>query len=229
MSVIYCEGKALREINQAIRKQIGDGAQEIRLTNPSARHNLAVGLITPAHLIIEGSVGYYCAGMMDGLTVSILGSAGWGLGEGMMNGTIVVEGNAGNGAAASIRGGTVVIRGNAAARAAIALKGGTVIVGGDVGYMSGFMMQKGVLIVCGDAGAGLGDSMYEGTIFVAGQITELGHDAVIEEPTPEDLAMIASHLDHYRLANPGAFKKVVSGRRLWNFDKREWSIWKNAL
>jgi glutamate synthase domain-containing protein 3 len=229
VSVIDCEGKTIREINQTIRRLADEGAAEIRLTHPSARHNLGVGLIAPVHLIVEGSVGYYCAGMIDGPAVSILGSAGWGVGEGMMTGTIVVEGNAGNGAAASIRGGTVVVRGDAAARTAIALKGGTVIVGGSVGYMSGFMMQKGALIVCGDAGEGLGDSMYEGTIFIAGRIAELGHDAVVEEPAPEDLAMIAAHLERYRLPDPGGFKKVVSGRRLWNFDKREWEIWKNAL
>jgi glutamate synthase domain-containing protein 3 len=229
MSVLNCEGRTIREINRAIRDLVSGGATEIRLTNPSGRHNIGVGLISPVHLIIEGSVGYYCAGMIDGASVSILGSAGWGMGEGMMNGAIVVDGHAGNGAAASIRGGTVVIRGDAAARAAIALKGGTVVVGGSVGYMSGFMMQKGTLIVCGDGGEGLGDSMYEGTIFIAGRIAELGHDAVIEEMTPEDHAMVAGYLDRYRVPNPGAFRKVVSGRRLWNFDKREWSVWKSAL
>ena len=25
------------------------------------------------------------------------------------------------------------------------------------------------------------------------------------------------------------FQKVVAGRKLWNFDKREWKIWQEAL
>jgi hypothetical protein len=34
-----------------------------------------------------------------------------------------------------------------------------------------------------------------------------------------------------RRTKPAAaeFKKVVSGRKLWNFDKREWRIWQEAL
>ncbi|MBM3265380.1 MAG: glutamate synthase, partial [candidate division Zixibacteria bacterium] len=44
MSAIQCEGKTIREINRAIRHLIAEGAREIRLSNPSARHNLAVGL-----------------------------------------------------------------------------------------------------------------------------------------------------------------------------------------
>ena len=27
----------------------------------------------------------------------------------------------------------------------------------------------------------------------------------------------------------GDFKKVVAGRKLWNFDKREWKLWQEAL
>ena len=147
----------------------------------------------------------------------------------MMNGTVIVDGHAGNGAAASIRGGTVVIKGDAAARCGIAMKGGKVIVGGSVGYMSGFMMQKGTMVVCGDAGEGIGDSLYEGVIFVAGDIEDLGHDAVIEEPTDADKSQIDDQLTQFGIDHPGNFKKIVAGRKLWNFDKREWDVWKSAL
>ena len=85
------------------------------------------------------------------------------------------------------------------------------------------------MIVCGDAGEGLGDSLYEGVIFVAGAIAELGHDAVEEAPTDEDKTMISDRLTRYGLEYPGPFKKIVAGRKLWNFDKREWNVWKSAL
>ncbi len=105
-------------------------------------------------LTIEGSVGYYVAGLNDGATVVVRGGAGWGAAESMRDGTIVIDGNAGNAVAASIRSGTVVVRGDASTRAGIAMKGGMLIVAGSVGPMAGFMMQKGILVVCGDAADG---------------------------------------------------------------------------
>ena len=106
----------IREINVAIRQALADG-QAVTVSNPGARHNLGVALLSPGDVAFEGSVGYYCGGMNDGATVRISGSAGWGVAEGMLSGTVVVDGNAGNSAAASIRGGTVVVRGDCAARA----------------------------------------------------------------------------------------------------------------
>ena len=230
METIDAAGRTTREVNAAIRAAIAAGAKEIRVLNPDARHNLGVGLLAPVRLTFEGSAGYYCGGMIDGPTVEVRGNAGWGLAECMMSGTVIVEGHAGNGAAASIRGGTVVVRGSAAARAGIAMKGGLLVVGGSVGYMTGFMMQRGTIVVCGDADEALADSMYEGRVFVGGKIAELGNDAVVKEVTGEDQEFLRDALKPLGLS-PTAFdfKKVESGRRLWNFDKKELGIWKEAL
>jgi glutamate synthase domain-containing protein 3 len=226
---IDCQGKTTREINRLIKQAIAASASEIRVLEPDARHNLAVALLHPVRIVFEGSVGYYCAGMMDGGHVEIRGSAGWGTAESMMNGTVVVDGNAGSGAAASIRGGTVVVRGDAAARAGVSMKGGTLLIGGTCGYMAGFMMQKGRIVVCGDAGDALADSMYEGVVFVGGKIEALGNDAVVEEPSAEDRAALHELLETYQIPGPPRFQKVVSGRKLWNFDRKELDIWKMAL
>jgi glutamate synthase domain-containing protein 3 len=129
----------------------------------------------------------------------------------------------------------VVIHGDAAARLGVSMKGGTVLVAGNCGYMAGFMGQKGTIIVCGDAGQALADSMYETVCFVKGRIAELGTDAVIEDPSPEDAefieSLLAQHLpEEARQHKPGRnFKKVIAGRKLWNFDKREWKLWQEAL
>jgi glutamate synthase domain-containing protein 3 len=131
--------------------------------------------------------------------------------------------------AASIRGGTVVVRGDAAARAGVSMKGGTLLIGGNCGYMAGFMMQKGRIVICGNAGEALADSMYEGVVFVGGQIAELGNDAVIQEPTLEDRASLSELLETFAVPAPADFKKVVSGRKLWNFDRKELQTWKAAL
>jgi len=41
-SEIDCSAHTTREINQAIKRAAADGVPEIRLTNPAARHCLAV-------------------------------------------------------------------------------------------------------------------------------------------------------------------------------------------
>ncbi len=226
---IDCTGQPTRDINRAIHAAIAAGQRDLRLLNPDARHNLAVALLEPVHVVFEGSVGYYCGGMMDGGHLEVRGSAGWGTAESMMNGTVVIDGNAGSGVAASIRGGTVVVRGHAAARAGVSMKGGTLLIGGDCGYMAGFMMQKGRIVICGHTGTALADSMYEGVVFVGGKIEELGNDAVIEQPTADEQATLAGLLATYQIPGPAAFKKVVSGRKLWNFDRKEIELWKVAL
>ena len=236
MAEINCTGRTTREINRAIKEQIGRGEVDVLVREPLARHNLAVAVLDPARVVFDGSVGYYCGGMIDGATIEVRGSAGWGLAESMLSGRVVVRGSAGNGAAASIRGGTVVIHDDAAARLGVAMKGGLVLVAGNCGYMAGFMGQAGTMVVLGNTGRAFADSMYQTTCFVGGEIAELGNDAVIEAPTSEDQDLLrevlAEHLPGHPRASPaeiGRFKKVVSGRQLWNFDKNERTLWREAL
>lgn len=233
MAEIDCAGKTTREINLAIKQLVAQGATEVVVQNPAARHNLGVALLQPARVLFAGSVGYYCAGMSDGPTVEIHGSAGWGLAESMLSGTVIVHGHAGNGAAASIRSGTVVIHGDAAARAGVSMKGGVLLIAGSCGYMTGFMGQKGTIIVCGDTGEAFADSMYDTVCFVGGRIAELGNDAIVAAPTTEEQAFLATMLAQYlpQQAHPPVqkFQKVLAGRKLWNFDKRDWTAWREAL
>lgn len=235
-ATVACGDRPVRDINQEIKALIASGRTQIELADPRARHNLGVGILESARIHVRGSAGYFCAGLIDGAEFEIDGSAGWGLCESMMNGTVVVRGNAGNGAAAAIRGGTVVIHGDAAARLGVSMKGGLVLVGGNCGYMAGFMGQKGTLIVCGNTGEAFADSMYSTTCFVGGSIGALGTDAVIESLTEEDATMLDSTLAaHFSTAErkgkpeARAFRKIVAGRKLWNFDKRNWQLWQEAL
>jgi methylamine---glutamate N-methyltransferase subunit B len=229
VKVVDCAALSVREVNVAIRRLIDAGEREILVRNPGARHNLAVAILTDVAITIDGPVGYYAGGMSDGVRLTIRGSAGWGVAECLMSGTVVVDGNAGNGAAASIRGGTVVVRGDAAARAGASMKGGLLIIGGGCGYMTGFMMQRGRIIVCGDAADALADSMYEGVVFVGGEIAALGSDAVVSDASAAELAEIRSELGRHGVKGPATFRKVVSGRKLWNYDKKDMETWKAAF
>ena len=226
-----CAGRETREINLFLREaaQMGPGA-EIVLLNPDSRHNLAVGLTSPLAIRIEGHVGYYCAGLCENVNVQIAGDAGWGVAENLMSGRVQLTGSAGSAAGATMRGGTVIVGGNAGARCGVAMKGGTLIVGGDVGYMTGFMMQKGVLIVGGDSGEALGDSLYEGKIYIRGKIEALGSDAVQADLNDDDITLLSAALADANMDMvPADFQKIVSGKKLYNFDKKEKEIWKTAL
>ena len=229
-AAVDCAGLSTREINTALRLLVEEGSGDIFVTNPAARHNLAVALVGHSRIHFHGPVGWYGAGMNDGPHVVVNGNCGWGVAECMMDGRVEVHGHAGSGAAASIRGGLVYVAGNAGARAGIAMKGGTLVVGGDVGYMSGFMMQRGTMIICGDAADGLGDSMYEGVIYIAGHVESYGADAVDAPLTDEDRTTLFGALGPFGIEkDPGDFKKIEAGRRLWNFSTKEPELWRTAL
>lgn len=224
--IVDCTSKSTREINQLIRAAEGT----VLVKNPAARHCLGVAILKPLKVVFDGPVGWYCATMLDGAEIEIRGNCGWSVGQNMLAGSIAVEGHAGSSAGATIRGGVLFVRGNSGARTGISMKGGTVAVGGSVGYMSGFMMQRGCMIVCGDAADGLGDSMYEGTIYVGGATASLGSDAVEAELADEDRALLRDTLSPHGIdADAIDFKKIVAGRKLWNFSKKEFEVWKVAL
>ncbi len=226
-----CAGKTTREINAFLKSaaRMGHDA-EVVLQTPDCRHNIAVGIVDPLHIRIEGHVGYYCGGLCDGVHIHIAGDAGWGLAENLMQGRVTLEGNAGAAAGATLRGGTLVVKGDAGARCGVAMKGGTLVVGGSVGAMSAFMMQKGALIICGDAGEALGDSLYEGKIFLRGRADSLGSDAVLADLTEADVVLLSLALDEAGIvADAAGFQKIVSGKRLYNYSTKEKEIWRLAL
>ena len=210
----------LRAANAALQAHNGtDARAAFEVVGARGAHALAVGLDAPVSVRIDGSTGYYCAGMNRRARVHVAGSAGPGLAENMMSGEVVVDGDASQYAAATARGGLVVVRGTASSRCAISLKGADVVVGGDVGHMSAFMAQKGTLVVLGDAGEALGDSLYEARLYVRGRVGSLGADCVEKEMRPEHLAQLAALLARAGMdAAPEDFRRYGSARRLYNFD-----------
>jgi methylamine---glutamate N-methyltransferase subunit B len=213
-----------KEINLRIRELMADGYGTIVLKNPGAKHSIAVGILNRLNLIIDGSLGYFGCGLIDGPNVRIAGRVGWSCAENMMSGTILIEKNAGSQFGAAIRGGDLVCRGNVGSRTGIDMKGGNIIVGGDTGSFTGFMMQRGRMVICGNAGKNLGDSMYDGTIYIGGEARSLGVDAVWGEMTDLDRQWLTRKLKMYELLPArgiGHFRKIVAGKQLWNYDNLE--------
>lgn len=207
----------VRELNAFLH---GPHAAEgpVRVLEPRGAHAVACGLACPAEVVIEGPVGYYCAGMNDLASVTIHGNAGTGLAENMVSGTVRVRGNASQSAGATARGGLLVIEGDASARCAISLKGADIVVGGSIGHMGAFMAQAGRLVVCGDAGDALGDSIYEARIYVRGRTAGLGADCTEKPLRPEHLAELADLLRAAGLTHdPASFRRYGSARTLYHF------------
>jgi glutamate synthase domain-containing protein 3 len=94
------------------------------------------------------------------------------------------------------------------------------------------MAQKGQIIVCGDAGPAFADSMYETVCYIGGSVDDPGNDAVIEAMSDEDVAFLQATLSCYfpdKARAASNFKKVVAGRKLWNFKTQERTVWREAL
>ena len=211
-------------VNLRIRQLMKDGYGTIVIKNPGAKHSIAVGILNRLNLIIEGSLGYFGLGLIDGPNVRISGRVGWSCAENMMSGTILIEKNAGSQFGAALRGGDLVCKGDVGSRTGIDMKGGSIIVGGDTGAFTGFMMQRGRMVICGNAGKNLGDSMYDGTIYIGGEPASLGVDAVWAEMTELDRQWLTRKLRMYDIAPKGgidAFRKIVAGKQLWNYDNLE--------
>jgi glutamate synthase domain-containing protein 3 len=211
-------------INLRLRSLMKDGYGTIVIKNPGAKHAIAVGILNRLNLIIEGSLGYFGLGLVDGPNVRISGRVGWSCAENMMSGTVLIMKNAGSQFGAAIRGGDLVCKGDVGSRTGIDMKGGTIIVGGDTGAFTGFMMQRGRMVICGNAGKNLGDSMYDGTIYIGGEPASLGVDAVWSEMNDLDKKWLERKLRMYDVmpkGGIGAFRKIVAGKQLWNYDNLE--------
>ena len=210
----------IRELNAALHALKGQaGETSWRVLNPRGKHAVAVGLDAPVTVEIDGSVGYYCAGMNKQATIIVNGNAGQGVGENMMSGLVHVKGDASSAAGATACGGLLIIDGNASARCGISLRGLDIVVKGSVGHMTGFMAQAGNLVVLGDAGDALGDSIYEARVFVRGSVRSLGTDCIEKEMREEHKVLLRRLLDAAGSpdADVGSFRRYGSARKLYNF------------
>jgi methylamine---glutamate N-methyltransferase subunit B len=211
-----------RMINAELRRLVyQEGLTDVTILNPGAKHSLAVGILTRCRITIDGSLGYFGCGLIDGPEIHVRGRVGWSACENMMSGVVVIDGNAGSLTGAAMRGGDLVVHGRVGARTGIDQKGGTIIIGGSVGSMTGFMMQRGRQIILGDVGPGLGDSMYDGEIYVAGKVRSLGVDCVPGAWTDADTEFIERKFRIYGLGDPPELQKFVCGKQLYNYDTLE--------
>ena len=97
-----------RQINIQLNELLGTGG-DIEIINPRARHNIIVGILSKCNITVRGSLGYYCASLLDGPSIVVEGNSGWALGENLMSGNIKISKDAGASVGASMRGGNICV------------------------------------------------------------------------------------------------------------------------
>ena len=122
-----------RQINLELRRLLyAEEIADVTIQNPGAKHSIAVGILTRCRITIEGSLGYFGCGLIDGPEIHVKGRVGWSVAENMMSGVVVIHKNAGSLAGDALRGGDLAVHGDVGARTGIDQKGGTIVVGGKV-------------------------------------------------------------------------------------------------
>ena len=210
----------VREANERIR-ECGEAGEDVTVVNPDARHHIGVGLTDAINVHVQGSAGYFCAGLTDGATFEVDNNVGWGLGDNMYSGSVVVRGNAGAIAGVGIRGAELIVHGNIGSRAGQVMKAGTLFCGGNANFMAGYMMYGGRIIILGNSGERVGEDMTGGTIFVAGDIPSLGSDAEQVDLESDEQDSILEFLDRYHVKAPRRFKKIVNAGKKLRYDTAE--------
>jgi len=205
---------SVRDANAQLRT-LGDAGEDVEILNPDARHHIGVGLTAPINVTVQGSAGYFCAGLTDQAQFNVSHNVGWGVGDNMYSGSVVVGGNAGAIPGVAIRGAEIVIRGNMGSRAGQVMKAGTLCCAGNANFMAGYMMYGGTIIILGDSGERVGEDMSSGEIFVAGKVEDLGSDAMLTDLDQKEIEGIHAFLDRYGIKAPKGFSKIINaGKKL---------------
>ena len=205
--VVDARGRDLRSVSTELKEAVAKGP--VLVQEAAHLHGLVAGFKS-GEVIIGGYGGDYLGVLNDGATIRVEENAGRYLADNMTRGTVIVEGDAGYGVGAYCYGGTAVVKGNAGDFAAVMNKGATIIVKGNVGDEVATYMLAGDLVIVGNAGKSLGNYLIRGNIYVGGEWESLGHNTLLEEMSPADLAKLRGYFDEYCIdADPATFKKIV--------------------
>ncbi|HSJ53497.1 MAG TPA: tributyrin esterase [Anaerolineae bacterium] len=205
--VVDAKGRDLRSVSTELKQAIAQGP--VLVHGADHLHGLVAGLKS-GEVIIGGDGGDYLGVLNDGATIRVQDNAGSYLADNMTRGTVIVEGDAGYGVGAYCYGGSAVVKGNAGDFTAVMNKGATIIVQGNVGDEVGTYMLAGDLVIVGNAGKNLGNYLIRGNIYVGGEWESLGHNTLLEEMSPDDLAKLRGYFQEYGIeADPATFKKIV--------------------
>lgn len=214
--IIECQSVYYRQVNEAIRAAIAEGATSIRLRGINGQRYIGDGITDKnVTIYIEGVAGQDLAMFMGGARVVVEASAQDGVGNTMDSGSVIIHGNAGDVVGYGMRGGSVFVRGDVGYRVGIHMKEfkshkPLIVAGGCARDFFGEYMAGGELILLGLTEAGelasddivgnyIGTGMHGGVIYVRGSILQhqCGKEVGIFEADESDKATLKKHLDAY--------------------------------
>jgi glutamate synthase domain-containing protein 3 len=187
VATIDANGVYYRQLNEAVRAAIADGAKTIKLRNVNGQRYIGNGLSSKdVRIEIEGVPGGDMAMFMNGPTVVTSGNAQDGVANTMNAGTVYINGDAGDVLGYGMRGGRVFIKGDVGYRVGIHMKAFENLVpviccGGDARAFFGEYMAGGVLVLLGYhtqfadqplVGPYCGSGMHGGVIYLRGTVEE---------------------------------------------------------
>jgi glutamate synthase domain-containing protein 3 len=216
-----------RELNEAVRSALADGAKSVRLENVNGQRYIGTGLSgDDCRIEIHGCAGNDLAMFMNGPTLEVFGNAQDGVGNTMNSGTVIVHGDAGDVLGYGMRGGTVLVRGDVGYRVGIHMKAyeslvPVMVCGGNARDFFGEYMAGGLLVLLGMngqfadqplVGGFCGSGMHGGTIFLRGEVEpwQVGKECGIFTAEEDDLKLLRPALEKWCAAFETDIAEVLS-------------------
>lgn len=210
---IDAKGLHYRILNEQIRENIIDGAEEIILDNVNGQRYIGDGLKQKnVKVHINGVPGNDLAAFMDGPTLFVNENAQDGVSNTMNSGKVIVNGDAGDVLGYGMRGGKLFVKGNVGYRVGIHMKAyqnhvPIIVVGGTAQDFFGEYMAGGILILLGldvksneqICGSYIGTGIHGGTIYIRGNVEDhqLGNGTGVFSTSKDDDVLLENILSEY--------------------------------
>lgn len=204
---IDASGVHFKQMNEAIRSAIEQGAKKVVVRNVNGQRYIGTGIrAKDVKIEVHGCAGNDLAMFMGGPTVEVFGNAQDGVGNTMDDGTVVVHGDAGDVLGYGMRGGKVFVKGDVGYRVGIHMKAyeskvPVMVCGGKARDFFGEYMAGGLLVLLGMnghfdeqpiVGDFVGSGQHGGEILVRGQVEshKIGKECGVFVATDEDIARV---------------------------------------
>jgi glutamate synthase domain-containing protein 3 len=226
-ATIDARGVYYRQLNEAVRGVIADGATRVRITGVNGQRYIGNAISgKDVRIEIEGVPGGDMAMFMDGPTVVTSGNAQDGVANTMNAGTVIVDGDAGDVLGYAMRGGRVFVRGDVGYRVGIHMKAfedriPVICCGGNARAFFGEYMAGGVLVLLGRnaqfpdqplIGPFCGSGMHGGVIYIRGKVDErdVGKECGVFTADEEDSKVLKPIVEQWCAAFGDSVEEVMA-------------------
>ena len=227
VATIDSHGVYYRQLNEAVRSAIDEGAKTVRLLNVNGQRYIGNGLSAKdVRIEIDGVPGGDMAMFMNGPTIVTSGNAQDGVANTMNAGAVYINGDAGDVLGYGMRGGKVFVKGDVGYRVGIHMKAFENLVpviccGGNARAFFGEYLAGGVLVLLGHngqfadqplVGPFCGSGMHGGVIFLRGHVEpwEVGKECGIFDVDDEDMKLLRPIVEEWCAAFGEDLEEVLS-------------------